>query len=191
MKRLAAIALLLSLAACGTGDGAAPVDGVPPASSPRTEPETTGSLSFALTLQDGVELDAFDYAITGPSFAKSGQIDVSDSNTVSALINGIPGGSGYSITLMGVTSVTRPNGAAVTAQCSGSATFAVTAGAVTSVPVAISCRVEEGEPSNPVPLPPLAPIALGSLLLAIGTLLQRRRVSRSQSSSAFSIRLSK
>ena len=153
---------------CGDGGLASPGEVDPAARAPAAEPtETSGSLSFALTLQDGIEFDAFSYAITGPNFSNSGQIDVSNSTTVSALIDGIPPGPGYSITLMGTSA--PPN----RATCSGSATFAVAAGAVTEVPVAISCRVDE-QPAA-VPVPPLAPVALGFILLAIGTASARRR----------------
>jgi hypothetical protein len=161
-------AALAFAAGCGDGGLAAPGEVDPGGQAPATNPtETSGSLSFALTLQDGIEFDAFSYAITGPSFSKSGQIDVSNSTTVSALIDGIPPGSGYSITLMGTSA--PPN----RATCSGSATFAVAAGVVTEVPVAISCRLDEQ--AAPVPVPPLAPVALGFILLAIGTASARRR----------------
>ena len=52
--------------------------------------EATGSVSFELTTAGDLEFDAFRYAITGPNYAKAGSIDVSDSTTVSALIEGIP-----------------------------------------------------------------------------------------------------
>jgi hypothetical protein len=165
--RLLAAAAALTVG-CGDGGWAAPGEVDPAGRAPAAEPaETSGSLSFALTLQDGIEFDAFSYAVTGPNFSKSGQIDVSNSRTVSELIGGIPVGSGYSITLMGTSA--PPN----RATCSGSATFGITAGAVTEVYVSISCRLDE-QPA-PVPVPPLAPVALGFILLAIGSASARRR----------------
>jgi len=98
--------------------------------------------------------------------AQAARITIDDDATVSALIDGIPAASGYSVTLMG-TSV-APN----EATCSGSATFDVAAGAVTEVTVAISCRLEE---PAAVPVPPRAPVALGLILLAIGSVSAGRR----------------
>jgi hypothetical protein len=167
---LAAAVALACAVGCGNRDLAAPFEAVPGAPTPAAEPaEKTGSLSFALTLQNGVRFGAFNYAITGPNFSGSGSIDVSSSTTVSALIEAIPVASGYSITLMGTSAPPTE------ATCSGSATFAISAGAVTHVPVALACHLEDQVPPTPVPVPPFAPVVLGIILLAIGSVSARRR----------------
>lgn len=145
----------------------------PAGDAPPAPAEQVGTLSLALRLP-GAELDSFSYAITGPGYTKAASIDVSDSNTVSTLVDGIPAGSGYSITLTGSAS------APTETTCSGSAAFAITAGEVTEVPVPINCHVQD-EATPPVvaasvPLPPLATVALGLLLLAAGKRPRRRAV---------------
>jgi hypothetical protein len=133
--------------------------------SPSTDPtERAGTLSFALSLEGGSKFSAFSYVITGPDFTKAGSIDVSESNTVSAQLEGIPAGAGYSLNLQGRS--TAPS----EAECSGSASFAISGGEVTTVPVAIACHVTD-VPSlpAPVPLPPSVAVALGVLLLALGS----------------------
>src|SRR6185503_17321239 len=93
--------------------------------TPTTAPEgDVGSLSLALQLQGNV-FDKFSYVVTGPGFAKSGSIDVSKSNTVSVLIDSIPVGTGYSVTLGGKSAPPAEG------QCSGSASFDIAAREVT------------------------------------------------------------
>jgi hypothetical protein len=155
----------------------------------QSSPGETGSVSLALTTQGGVTFDSFNYSITGPSFTKSAPIGIQNSTTVSAVIGGIPVGTGYTIALTGESQSPKAN-------CSGSAAFSVSAGAVTPVPIAIACRVEQagsggqsgtggnagtgggggGSGTTPVPIPPFAPALLGSILLAIGA---RRALRRS------------
>ncbi len=181
-KLLMASAALAGVVGCGTGaDSAAPLGGAP-AQNPTAQPgEKTGLLSFSLTAQNGATFSSFSYAITGANYAKSGSIDVTRSNTVSALIDGIPVGTGYTVTLQGTSA------APVVATCSGSATFDITAGAVTTVPVSLACHLSEsdagaggtggtGTPTGtPVPIPPLAPIGLGLVLCALGGAAASRR----------------
>ena len=79
-------------------------------------------------------LTTVNYTITGPnSFSKTGSINVASSNTVSAIIGGLPAGSGFTITLSGT-------GTDGTTNCLGSAPFNVTAGAVTMVSVVLDCH---------------------------------------------------
>jgi hypothetical protein len=170
---------------CADGKGADAHSSTPDGQGSAEEPqapseEKVGSLWLALTTQAGVSFSSFSYAITGPNFAKPGSIDVSDSTTVSALVDGIPIGNGYSITITGE-SVPK-EGSSLAAQCSGSANFDVAGGAVTEVPVSIGCHVT-GEPEGPptvaaVPIPPVAPFALGLLLLAGGSVAAGRRRQR-------------
>lgn len=181
------LALATALAGCGDG-GSANHDRAPGSAAEEhdQEPtpsgpaeERTGSLSLALTTQAGVSFDSFSYAITGPSFTKPGRIDVANSTTVSALIDGIPVATGYSITISGDSAVAE--GGTTTATCSGSASFDIAAGVVTQVPVAIACHLAGDEPpaaAAPVPLPPAAPLALGLLLLAAGSVAVGKRRQR-------------
>lgn len=133
-----------------------------------SSPTTTGSVSLALTTAGGIRLDAFNYSITGANFSQSAPLNVKDSTSVSAIISGIPVGEGYTIALTGESQSPK-------ASCSGSSMFAITAGAVTSVPVAIQCRVETAHGSQPVPIPPLVPVLVGSVLLAVGVRRARAR----------------
>lgn len=166
VRRAYSLATVVALACVsGCGDEAASMEDTAGARSSDGAGET-GSLSFALRTQSGVEFESFRYAITGPGYAKAGALDVSQSTTVSGLIQGIPAGSGYSITLMG------RSVAPATAQCSGSASFVITAGQIADVPVAIACRAQAATPPTPgpapVPLGPLAPAALALALLVLG-----------------------
>jgi hypothetical protein len=169
-KLIMAAAVLVCASACAYGsDPAAPAKGVSEAPSALDEPvaENTGSLSFDLQAQGGVKIDAFSYTITGPNFARSSSIDVSNSTTVSTLIDGIPVGSGYSLSLSGESI------APAKASCSGSASFSIAAGVVTNVPVQIDCHLADAAPPDPgtpmpAPLPPFAPALLGFVLLGLG-----------------------
>lgn len=173
-----AVVLLASITGCGNGDPS-PDSATPDTSTAEPDPRTqgtppsdegaTGTLSFELRAAGGVTLDALDYVITGPHFSRSGKIDVKNSTTVSARIDGIPAASGYSVTLSADSVGTTK------AQCSGSASFSVQARTETSVPVAISCRVADAvmtppdaEP-RPAPLPPFVTWMSGLALLAIGS----------------------
>ena len=63
--------------------------------------DNVGDISFALTLAPGCRSPVA-YTITGPNaITKSGSIDVSHSATVSAVISGLPAGTGFNITLTG------------------------------------------------------------------------------------------
>jgi phospholipase C len=103
------------------------------ASAPGASTTAAGSLNVAL-LAGTVQLTTVSYTITGPNgFSKSGSLDVSASATLSALIGGLPAGAGYAITL----SATGPDAGTT---CGGSATFAITANAVTQVGVTLDCH---------------------------------------------------
>jgi len=167
----AALALVFATACADGGDARGPAAGQQPGFGSETG-EQSGSLTIELNPGDDVTFTSFSYAIVRPGFAKSGNIDVSHSKTVSATIAGLPPATGYSLTLMG------QSAAPVDANCSGSALFDVTAGQVTQVPIGIACHVTEVEPPAPAPapIPPLAPLALGVLLAAAGAArLGRRR----------------
>ena len=74
------------------------------------------------------------YTITGPaSFTQNGTIDVSHSNTVSAVLGPFAVGGGYNIALTAVSTDGSEN-------CAGAAPFTVMAGQTTSVSVPITCH---------------------------------------------------
>lgn len=172
------------LLALGCGDGPSTFEGgepseAPDAETPRPAPETeVGSLSFALETEHG-SFETFSYVLTGPSFSRSGTLDVSNSSRVSALIEGIPVGAGYTVTLSGKSVTSEP------VVCSGSATFVIRAAQVTQAPVAISCHFEgavEEPPAQPTaaPLPPISSALLAVALLTLGAVALRRPRSVSQ-----------
>jgi len=74
------------------------------------------------------------YTIVGPaSYTKTGNIDVSATQSISAVIGGIPAGTGYSITL----NATTVDGGTT---CTGSTTFDVIARATSTVSVQLRCH---------------------------------------------------
>jgi hypothetical protein len=97
--------------------------------------EHAGSVGLELQIAPGINIDTVHYTITGPNgYSSAGDINVSNSSTISALIGGIPAGSGYVITLTAVS--TADTGV----NCVGQATFNVTANATTPVTVHLQCR---------------------------------------------------
>ena len=93
-----------------------------------------GSIGLALQLASGATLNSVSYTITGPSsFSRTGTIDTSHSTTVSAVIGGLPAGSGFSIALDGTTADGGTH-------CAGAATFDVAARATTAVSVHLTCH---------------------------------------------------
>lgn len=125
-RRLKTSALALALA--GTlvvGQGC-----VPP---PGSDVADTGSIAVGLQVAPGVTVGSVAYTIGGPAgFSRTGTIDTSHSTTVAAVISPLPAGAGYSITLQATT-------VGVSASCTGSAPFAVTADATTPVMVHLAC----------------------------------------------------
>ena len=162
-----------SVALVGCGKGDAPTGSGSQSWSQDSSSGATGSISLELTTPQGVTFTGFSYAIVGPSFTKGGTLDVSHSTTISALIDDLPPGAGYTMTLMGTAAA--PN----QATCTGSSPFSVTAGQVTDVSVTLACHLQQQQPPPPpapgVPVPPYAPVALGFALLALGTFAMGRR----------------
>jgi hypothetical protein len=116
---------LSSVIACSAEQGSPSSD---------TGGEHASSISLELQLAPGLILDQASYTIVAPgAFSRSGVIDVSNSQTLSAVISGLPAGPGYSIALSGSTT----DG---TASCSGSASFDVVAHETTPVTVAFTCH---------------------------------------------------
>jgi hypothetical protein len=99
--------------------------------------EESGNIGLELQLPNGTHADTAHYSITGPNgFALQGDIDISNSPSVSALIGGIPPGSGYAVTV-------TVSSTDATTNCSGQATFAVASRATTNVDVLLRCRVRQ------------------------------------------------
>ncbi|HVZ89472.1 MAG TPA: hypothetical protein VHG72_21095 [Polyangia bacterium] len=94
----------------------------------------TGSVQIALQAAAGVTLAGVSYTITGPNaFSQTGTIDVSHSNTISAVLGPFPTGGGYTISLTS----TSTDGSTT---CAGSGSFAIVAGQTASVSVGLSCH---------------------------------------------------
>ena len=93
-----------------------------------------GEIGLALQLPSGTQIQSVSYSISGPmGFSRSGSFDVSASTRLTAIISGIPARQGYQITL----TATTVDGST---SCSGSATFDVQAGKITSATVAMTCH---------------------------------------------------
>jgi hypothetical protein len=135
-KKITMLALglcgLTSLAGCGAQDGA---------KGSAAGEESAGSVNLALQLADGRTVQTASYTITGPNgFSKAGTIDVSHATKLSALIGGLPAGSGYSITISASSTDSSDN-------CAGSATFSVVAGQTAAVTVPVACHEARGSGS--------------------------------------------
>ena len=121
--------------ACGAEDPA------PGSDADARDVEHAGQVGLSLNIGPDVTVNTVTYEIIGNGFTKTGSIDVSQSNTISALIGGIPAGNGYTINLHGV-DATNPS-----ITCGGSAVFNVTAGQTTAVPVRFQCTLPRGNGS--------------------------------------------
>jgi arylsulfatase A-like enzyme len=96
---------------------------------PAGEITEIGSIGLNLELSPGITVAEASYKIVGNGFKKEGVIDVTETETVRARIGGIPVGQGFRITLQATDSEDRTS--------AGSATFDITAGAVTNVSVSL------------------------------------------------------
>jgi hypothetical protein len=119
---------LLSAAAC-SGPSSSSSQG-----SSDTAVDDSASIAMSLDLAPGVTINSASYTITGPAgFTTSGAIDLANSGALSAVIGGIPAGTGYTIT----TTTMSTDGSV---SCAGSATFSVAARTTTAVTVHLSCH---------------------------------------------------
>jgi len=161
-RPLLACALLPLLAAACQAPPA--TSATPPAGGPGPGDETgTGSISFALRLAADIRIDTVQFDIAGPAaFRRTGAIDVARSATVSAVIDGLPVGAGYTISLIATDVAHRLTG------CRGDAAFDVAARLTTPVDVHMTCT-EGPIVTAAVPLSPSAMLALGAALLLLGT----------------------
>jgi hypothetical protein len=158
-------ALLGVLALCA---GCAPTSDEPPPSGQVADPNV-GSFSVQLTAGGGFHFNEFSYVVSGNGFHKADSIDVQASATLSAVVGGIPIGTGYELQL------TAQDAAHALTPCVGWATFNITGDTTTAVPVHLTCHEA---PKTPVPVPRWATAALAGLLLAIGMTGTRRRARR-------------
>ena len=91
-----------------------------------------GQAGLALVLAPGVMLDSAAYTVTGPGgLSRSGTINLTSSTMLTAIIGGLPAGTGYSVVITAMSSGIS---------CSGSATFDVLVRQTTSVTVSLRCR---------------------------------------------------
>lgn len=126
---LAALGVSSSMAGCLSEDANTEADA-----------DQLGSLDLNLDVAPGVTINNVTYTITGNGFNKSGSIDVSGAPVISAVIGGIPAGTGYTITL-------TASSAQHNATFTGSAKFDVTAGGTASVTVHLRGTVDSGNGS--------------------------------------------
>lgn len=129
------IVLLGGLAACSSSAASASAPG-PAHGAPETAggAGSRGTVGLELTIASGVVIDLVVYTLSGPhAFSQNGTINVANSSAVSAIIGGIPPGSGYVFSLTG----TSTDGAFT---CTGqSQPFSVQPQQTTAVVLALSC----------------------------------------------------
>lgn len=131
MKKLLTTALWSGIAAGGWFAGCAvdPTDGAP---------EQTGEIGLDLQVAPGLALDTLSYTITGPAgFTRMAALEVANSSTVSAIISGLPIGTGYQIALRGTT-------VAASGVCMGAAAFDLDQPAPKAVSVHLTCELQPG-----------------------------------------------
>ncbi len=127
--------LALGLFLAGAAVAATACSGTPPSSGTSSAPAgSAGSIGLVLSLAPTETLASASYTISNPDgFSLTGSIDVSHSSTLSAIVGGIPAGTGYTIAI----TATTTDG---TTTCLGSAGFLVTAGATSAVTVHLTCH---------------------------------------------------
>lgn len=96
-------------------------------------PEGVGSIGLQLQVA-GATLEEVSYTVVGPAeYTKSGKFAVADSTVLSAVLGGLPVGSGYTITLSGTTTDGDIS-------CTGSGDFDVVANETSVVSVHLLCH---------------------------------------------------
>jgi hypothetical protein len=165
----ACVAGLVLLAGCEAApDGAAEAPGargqIP---GDQAGGANVGSFSMSLTIGGGYRFAEVRYDVSGNGFHKAGTIDAVDSTTVSAIVDGIPFGTGYLLQL------TAQDVDHKLAPCTGSAMFDVTSPATVPVPVHLACH--QLPQVQTVPVPRWATFVLAGALLALGAAGSRRR----------------
>jgi hypothetical protein len=166
---LAAAALLAALAG-GCTDQPAAATG----STGAGNPSGVGAVDVALALPPNFQIATVNYQLTNTGYSKSGTLDVSQTQKISAVVGGIPAGTGYTLALTATDTAQKFTGCAGT-----TSSVNVVGGATTPVSVAIDCHlpqqvvVTNTPPAVPVPMSAVALLAVG--LLAGGLLTSGRR----------------
>lgn len=165
---LAAIALLAALvsgcsdrpaAALGSGSG-----------NPDPGQSGMGAIDVALAVPPSFQIATINYQLTNTGYTKSGSLDVSQTQTISGVLGGIPAGTGYTLTLTATDAAKKFTG------CAGSSPVNVVAGTTTPVSVAVDCHLPQPSLTSPaVPVPMSAVVLLAVALLAAGLLTNGRR----------------
>ena len=101
---------------------------------PPANADDTGTIGFALQVAPGVTINSISWNIGNPGagFARSGTVNVQNSNTIRFQVGGLPAGAGYTISL----TATTVGGAF---SCAGSAGFSVAGGMTSPVSVMLTC----------------------------------------------------
>jgi hypothetical protein len=121
---------MLALGVCSVGSLIGCGDNGP---TQAESPATTGEVGLSLQIPNGTTIDSASYSITGPvGFIKNGTINAAGTTTLSAVIGGIPAGTGYQISVLAMT-------ADASTTCTGTATFDITARLTTSAVVPMAC----------------------------------------------------
>jgi hypothetical protein len=131
-----AVGVSAAFVACSSSESPSPVDKPSPTQNQPSQGVAgrIGTIGLQLSIGGGETVNTVNYTLTGPNaFSQAGTINVANSATISAIIAGIPAGSGYSISLSAVST----DG---TVTCSGSSMpFTVASGTQTAVSVTLTC----------------------------------------------------
>ena len=127
----------LAIGALSVGALGATFTGCSSDPSTKTTGEDVGSVGLNLEVASGIQIDAAQYVLTGPSgFGRTGTINLAHSQTLSAIIDAIPLAKGYSLSL-------NATAADLKATCSGSAAFDVDTITTTTVAVHLQCQLPQ------------------------------------------------
>jgi hypothetical protein len=158
---IVALALAMALTG-GCSNAPAAVEG-PASGAPNPSPGAApGAVSVALVVPPNAQINTVSYQLTNTGFTQSGSLNVAQSGAVSAVIGGIPAGTGYTLAL------TASDVGMKFTSCAGSSTVAVTGGSTTPVSVNIECHLPPVPPPPTVPVPMSAVVLLAVALLATG-----------------------
>src|SRR6185503_10978655 len=120
---------MLALGVCGVSSIIGCTDG----GAAHESDGATGEVGLSLQLPGGTTIQSASYSISGPmGFSRTGMLDVSASTKLTGLISGIPAGRGFQITL----TATTTDGST---SCTGSATFDIVPGRISSAVVPMTC----------------------------------------------------
>jgi hypothetical protein len=158
-------ACVLAAALCATGCGS-PAEST--FDSTGASSQDVGSVGLDLRVPGNMSFTSASYDISRGSYHKTGSLDVSNASSLSVLVDGIPVGTGYTVTLDATSTGSPPS------TCTGSSTFDVDATTAAIVPVLLSCTTAQVSTGPaPVPLPRESVLVLGLLLLCAGVALPR------------------